>query len=158
MLFRSTGVKEGSVAVEIVEGLLSGGAHIVITTLCYSRKTVEYYQGIFQTHGSQGSALTAIPYNQGSKQGINALADCIYPTLNLNLDYVLPFAAIPENRWKIDSLDDKSELAHHVMLVNLLRLLIALKQKRASHHFISRSTQVILPLSPDCGLFGNDGP
>lgn len=64
------------------------------------------------------------------------MVDYIYSTLNLNLDldYVLPFAAIPENGREIDGLDDKSELAHRVMLVNLLRLLGAVKQKKASHN------------------------
>ena len=55
-------------------------------------------------------------------------------TLNLDLDYVLPFATIPENGCEIDGLDDKSELAHRVMLVNLLHLLSAVKQKKASHN------------------------
>ena len=40
------------------------------------------------------------------------------------------------------------------MLVNLLG---AVKAKNASHHFVTRPTQVILPLSPNHGLFGNDG-
>ena len=47
-----TGVGKGSIGVEILKDLLSGGAHVVITTSRYCRKTVEYYQGIFQTHGS----------------------------------------------------------------------------------------------------------
>jgi len=63
------------------------------------------------------------------------LVDYIYSTLNFYLDYVLPFAAIPENGREIDGLDDKSELAHRVMLVNLLRLLGAVKQKKASRNF-----------------------
>jgi 3-oxoacyl-ACP reductase-like protein len=54
------GVRKGSIGVEILKGLLSGGAHVVITTSRCSRKTVEYYQGIFQTHGSRGSALTVV--------------------------------------------------------------------------------------------------
>ena len=104
-----TGVGKGSIGVEIVKGLLSGGAHVVITT---SHKMVEYYQGIFQTHGSRGSVLTIVPFNQGSKQDVDALVDYIYSTLNLDLDYVLPLATIPENGHEIDGLDDKSELAH----------------------------------------------
>ena len=82
---------------------------------------------------------------QGSKQDVEALVDYIYSTLGLDLDYVLPFAAIPENGRgsflvpfslpsfeiefadllsffllfsEIDGLDDKSELAHRVMLVS----------------------------------------
>ncbi|KAI0067274.1 fatty acid synthase [Artomyces pyxidatus] len=152
-----TGVGKGSIGVEILKGLLSGGAHVVITTSRYSRATVEFYQGIFQRHGSKGSALTVVPFNQGSKQDVEALVDYIYATLGLDLDYILPFAAVPENGREIDGLDDKSELAHRIMLVNLLRLLGAVKTKKASRHFVTRPTQVVLPLSPNHGLFGNDG-
>jgi fatty acid synthase subunit alpha, fungi type len=152
-----TGVGKGSIGVEILKGLLAGGAHVVITTSRYSRSTVEYYQSIYQSVGSRGSALTVVPFNQGSKQDVEALVDYIYATLGLDLDYILPFAAVPENGREIDGLDDKSELAHRIMLVNLLRILGAVKNKKASRHFITRPTQVILPLSPNHGLFGNDG-
>ncbi|KZT01368.1 fatty acid synthase [Laetiporus sulphureus 93-53] len=152
-----TGVGKGSIGVEVLKGLLSGGAHVVITTSRYSRSTVEYYQGVFQRFGSKGSALTVVPFNQGSKQDVEALIDYIYSTLGLDLDYILPFAAVPENGREIDGLDDKSELAHRIMLVNLLRLLGAVKVKKASRHILTRPTQVILPLSPNHGLFGNDG-
>lgn len=157
-----TGVGKASIGVEIVKGLLSGGAKVVITTSRYSRETVEYYQGIYQECGSRGSSLTVVPFNGGSKQDIDALVEYIYSTdpnngLDMDLDFVLPFAAIPENGREIDGLDDKSELAHRVMLTNLLRLLGAIKAKKASRRFITRPTQVILPLSPNHGLFGNDG-
>jgi fatty acid synthase subunit alpha, fungi type len=152
-----TGVGKGSIGVEILKGLLAGGAHVVVTTSRYSRSTVEFYQSIFQAVGSRGSALTVVPFNQGSKQDVEALVDYIYATLGMDLDYILPFAAVPENGREIDGLDDKSELAHRIMLVNLLRILGAVKNKKASRHFVTRPTQVILPLSPNHGLFGNDG-
>jgi fatty acid synthase subunit alpha len=152
-----TGVGKGSIGVEILKGLLSGGAHVVITTSRYSRATVEYYQAIFQRHGSKGSALTVVPFNQASKQDVEALIDYIYTSLGMDLDYILPFAALPENGREIDGLDDKSELAHRMMLVNILRLMGAVKNKKASRNFVTRPTQVILPLSPNHGLFGNDG-
>ncbi|KAG6813968.1 hypothetical protein H0H92_005223, partial [Tricholoma furcatifolium] len=152
-----TGVGKGSIGIEIVKGLLSGGAHVVITTSSYNRKTVEYYQSIFQTFGSRGSALTVVPFNQASKQDVEALVDYVYANLGMDLDYIIPFAGIPENGREIDGLDDRSELAHRMMLVNLLRILGAVKTKKASRHFVTRPTQVILPLSPNHGLFGNDG-
>jgi len=78
--------------------------------------------------------------------------------LVLDLDYILPFATVPENGREIDGLHDKSELSHHIMtLVNLLRILGAVKTKKASRHFVTRPTQVILLLSLNHGLFGNDG-
>jgi fatty acid synthase subunit beta len=152
-----TGVGQGSIGVEILKGLLSGGAHVVVTTSRYNRANVEYYQSVFQRFGARGSALTVVPFNQGSKQDVEALVDYIYAELGLDLDYILPFAAVPENGREIDGLDDKSELAHRIMLVNLLRILGAVKTKKASRHFLTRPTQVILPLSPNHGLFGNDG-
>ncbi|KAF8632253.1 hypothetical protein AX15_002000 [Amanita polypyramis BW_CC] len=152
-----TGVGKGSIGVEVVKGLLAGGAHVVITTSSYSRNTVEYYQSIFQACGSRGSALTVVPFNQASKQDVEALVDYIYSNLGMDLDYILPFAGIPENGREIDGLDDRSELAHRMMLVNLLRIMGAVKNKKASRHFVTRPTQVILPLSPNHGLFGNDG-
>ncbi|KAH7884386.1 hypothetical protein F5I97DRAFT_1968464 [Phlebopus sp. FC_14] len=152
-----TGVGKGSIGVEILKGLLSGGAHVVITTSRYNRSTVEYYQSIYQSFGARGSGLTVVPFNQGSKQDVEALVDYIYATLGMDLDYILPFAAVPENGREIDGLDDKSELAHRIMLVNLLRILGAVKTKKASRQFVTRPTQVILPLSPNHGLFGNDG-
>jgi fatty acid synthase subunit alpha, fungi type/fatty acid synthase subunit beta, fungi type len=152
-----TGVGKGSIGVEVLKGLLSGGAHVVVTTSRYSRATVEYYQDIYQKFGARGSALTVVPFNQGSKQDVEALVDYIYAKLSLDLDYILPFAAVPENGREIDGLDDKSELAHRIMLVNLLRLLGAVKTKKASRQFVTRPTQVILPLSPNHGMFGSDG-
>jgi fatty acid synthase subunit alpha, fungi type len=101
-------------------------------------------------HGSRGSALTVVPFNQGSKQDVDALVDYIYSTLNLDLVYVLPFAAIPKNGREIDGLDDKSELAHRVMLVDLLRLLGAIKQKAV----VISSLKLFSRFPP---IFGNGG-
>jgi fatty acid synthase subunit alpha len=41
--------------------------------------------------------------------------------------------------------------------VNLLRLLGAIKMKKASRQIVACPTQVVLLLSPNHGLFGNDG-
>ncbi|KAN0118278.1 hypothetical protein V8E52_005254 [Russula decolorans] len=117
-----TGVEKGSIGVEILKGLMSG---------------VEYYQGIFQCFGSRGSALTVVPFNQGSKQNVETLVDYNYTTLGLDLDYVIPFAAVSENGREIDGLNDN-----------------AIKTKKASRQIVTRPTQVVLPLSPNDGLFG----
>jgi fatty acid synthase subunit alpha len=114
-----TGVGRGSIGVEILKGLLSGGANVVITTpviVGQLSSTTRAYQQL----GSCGSALTVVPFNQISRQDVEAFTDYIYLTLSIDLDYILPFAAIPENGRETDGLDNKSELAHRVMLVNLL--------------------------------------
>ncbi|BEI89755.1 uncharacterized protein CcaverHIS019_0211170 [Cutaneotrichosporon cavernicola] len=152
-----TGVGRGSIGVEILQGLLAGGATCVVTTSRYSRAVVDYYKGIFHEVGSKGSKLIVVPYNGASRQDTEALVDYIYNTLNIDLDYIVPFAALPENGREIDNIDDKSELAHRLMLTNVLRLLGAVKTKKAAKKFVTRPTQVVLPLSPNHGLFGNDG-
>ncbi|WVQ99902.1 hypothetical protein IAU59_007045 [Kwoniella sp. CBS 9459] len=152
-----TGVGRGSIGVEILKGLLSGGATCVVTTSRYSRAAVDYYKNIFHEIGSKGSKLVVVPFNGASKQDVEALVDYIYSTLQIDLDYIIPFAALPENGREIDNLDDKSELAHRLMLTNLLRLLGAVKVKKAARQFVTRPTQVVLPLSPNHGIFGNDG-
>ena len=75
----------------------------------------------------------------------------------MDLDYILPFAAIPENGREIDGLDDRSELAHQVMLTNLLRLMGEVKNKKHALKLVTCPTQVVLPVSPNHGNFGNDG-
>ncbi len=148
-----TGVGKGSIGVEIVKGLLAGGGRVVITTSSYSRKTVEYYQSIYHKVGSRGLSLTAVPFNQASKQDVETLVEYLYTTPGMDLDCILPFADIPENGHEIDGLDDRSELPHRMMLVNLLRILGAVKNKKASHHFVICPTQFNLPLSPNYGRF-----
>jgi 3-oxoacyl-ACP reductase-like protein len=46
------------------------------------------------------------------------------------LDYIITLADVPENGREIDAPDDKSELAHRIMLVKLLRLLGVYKLRR----------------------------
>ena len=139
---------------------MSGGVHVVITTSRYNdHETVEYYQDIYQRYGRCGSALTVAPFkfNQGSERGIEALVDYIYAILGLDLDYILPFAAVPENGREIDDLDDKPGLARRIMLTNIVYIFGTTETNKASCHSVTRPTQVILPLSPKHDLFGIDG-
>lgn len=77
--------------------------------------------------------------------------------LGWDLDFIVPFAAIPENGFEIDGIDSRSELAHRLMLTNVLRLIGAVKTQKAAQGIITRPAQVILPLSPNHGTFGSDG-
>lgn len=155
-----TGAGAGSIGAEVLQGLISGGAKVIVTTSRYSREVTEYYQAMYARYGSRGSQLVVVPFNQGSQQDVEALVNYIYDTkkgLGWDLDFAVPFAAIPENGREIDSIDSKSELAHRIMLTNLLRLLGSIKSQKQDHGFETRPAQVILPLSPNHGTFGNDG-
>ena len=156
-----TGAGAGSIGAEVLQGLISGGAKVVVTTSRFSREVTEYYQSMYARYGARGSQLVVVPFNQGSKQDVEALIEYIYDTkkgsLGWDLDFVVPFAAIPENGREIDSIDSKSELAHRIMLTNLLRLLGCIKIQKQTRGFETRPAQVVLPLSPNHGTFGNDG-
>lgn len=156
-----TGAGAGSIGAEVLQGLISGGAKVVVTTSRFSRQVTEYYQSMYARYGASGSQLVVVPFNQGSKQDVEALVEYIYGEkkgqLGWDLDFVVPFAAIPENGREIDSIDSKSELAHRIMLTNLLRLLGCIKTQKQTRGFETRPAQVVLPLSPNHGTFGNDG-
>ncbi|CAK7270058.1 beta subunit of fatty acid synthetase [Sporothrix epigloea] len=155
-----TGAGAGSIGADILQGLISGGAHVIVTTSRYSREVTEYYQAMYARHGSRDSQLVVVPFNQGSKQDVEALVQYIYDPKNglgWDLDFIVPFAAISENGRQIDGIDSKSELAHRIMLTNLIRLLGSVKAEKASRGFSTRPAQVILPLSPNHGTFGSDG-
>ncbi|CAD6948988.1 unnamed protein product [Tilletia controversa] len=150
-----TGVGKGSTGLAIVRGLLAGGARVIITTSSYSRATVEYYQRIYEEVGARGSTLTVVPLNAGSRQNVDSLVDYIHDIMQLDLDFVLPFATILENGRQIDGIDNKSELAHRIMLTNVIRLLRAIKIKKAACGIETRPTLVVLPLSPNHGVFSH---
>lgn len=155
-----TGAGAGSIGAEVLSGLISGGAKVIVTTSRFSPKVTEYYQSMFASFGARGAQLVVVPFNQGSKQDVEALVEYVYDAkkgLGWDLDFIVPFAAIPENGREIDGIDSKSELAHRIMLTNLLRLLGCVKAQKQAHGYETRPAQVVLPLSPNHGTFGNDG-
>ncbi|PVV05312.1 hypothetical protein BB560_000171 [Smittium megazygosporum] len=157
-----TGCGRGSIGASILEGLLSGGARVIVTTSRYSRSTMEYYQNIYHCFGSKHSSLVVVPFNQASQKDVKSLVNYIYEAetrggLGMDLDVIIPFAAIPEQGIEISEIGSRSELAHRAMLTNLLRLLGEVKNQKQMRGFETRPAQVILPLSPNHGTFGGDG-
>ncbi|KAI8915921.1 hypothetical protein EDD86DRAFT_221808, partial [Gorgonomyces haynaldii] len=154
-----TGVGKDSIGVEVLKALLAGGAQVIATTSRFSRQVTEYYRGIFEQYGAKGAQLVVVPFNGGSHKDVQDIVDYIYDPKGLgwDLDFVIPFAAIPENGREIDSIDDKSELAHRIMLTNVMRLLGEIKTKKEKLGYTTRPAAVMLPLSPNHGTFGSDG-
>ncbi|KAJ1735055.1 fatty acid synthase alpha subunit Lsd1, partial [Coemansia biformis] len=158
-----TGCGRGSIGAEVLKGLLESGAQVVATTSSYSPSTTRYFQEMYQRHGSRGSSLVLLPFNQASRQDVSQLVEYIYADssrgkgLGWDLDYVLPFAAIPELGHDITDLGPRSELAHRAMLTNVLRLLGEVASQKAKRRLDMHPTLAILPLSPNHGIFGSDG-
>ncbi|KAJ2823305.1 fatty acid synthase alpha subunit Lsd1, partial [Coemansia erecta] len=112
-------------------------------------------------HGSRGSELVVVPFNQGSVQDIEGLVSYAFGKggsgLGWNLDYVFPFAALSDIGSTITNLGSHSELAQRVILTNVLRLLGRIKTAKEGLRRSTRPALVILPLSPNHGTFGGDG-
>ena len=154
-----TGAGQGSIGIEIVRNLLMGGATVIVTT---SRSIVEaqrIFRDVYAEDGARGSELLVLPFNQASATDCRQLVDYIHDSsgLNRNLDIVIPFAAMSEPGIEIDGIESKSELAHRMMLVNVLRLLGCIIKKKRRNSIHCHLTQVLLPLSPNHGTFGGDG-
>ncbi len=153
-----TGAGPKSIGAEVLRGLLMGGARVIVTTSRTPAETKTFYQNLYADYGARGSELTVVPFNQGSRHDCTALIDHIYSESGMgrNLDVVIPFAAISE-RAEIDGIGSRSELAHRLMLTNVLRILGDVVRNKNVRNINTRPTQVLLPLSPNHGIFGGDG-
>ena len=153
-----TGAGPKSIGAEVLRGLLMGGARVIVTTSRTPTETKNFYQNVYDEYGGRGSELTVVPFNQGSRHDCTALIDNIYSESGMgrNLDVVIPFAAISE-RAEIDRIGSRSELAHRLMLTNVLRILGDIVRNKNARNINTRPTQVLLPLSPNHGIFGGDG-
>ncbi|TPX39930.1 hypothetical protein SeMB42_g06180 [Synchytrium endobioticum] len=157
-----TGCGKDSIGSEVLKALLSGGARVIATTSRFSPAVTEYFRSIYERYGSKGSRLIVVPFNAGSVQDVKALIDYIYSTddktgLCWDLDFVIPFGAISVVGREIDQIDSKTELAHRILLTNVLRLLGEIKTKKQALGYDTRPAAVMLPLSPNHGTFGADG-
>ena len=157
-----TGCGIGSIGAALLEGLLQGGAKVIVTTNSFSKRTTDHFQKLYAKWGARGSALVLVPFNQGSKQDVVNLIKYIYDDakdggLGWDLDAIIPFAAIPENGIELENIDSKSEFAHRIMLTNIYRIMGQVKIQKSDRGIETRPAQVILPLSPNHGTFGGDG-
>ncbi|KID92411.1 fatty acid synthase subunit alpha reductase, partial [Metarhizium majus ARSEF 297] len=151
------GAGRNSIGINILRCLLTGGARVTLTTSSFSTETAKMYQRLYAQYGSKGSVLRVLPCNQGSQQDVMNLVQYLDADPDWDLDYIIPFAAVSENGRGLEGLDSRSELAHRLMLTNLLRLLGAVAASKRRRNVRTRPATVILPLSPNHGLMGNDG-
>ncbi|KAI9178750.1 fatty acid synthase alpha subunit Lsd1 [Blastocladiella emersonii ATCC 22665] len=152
-----TGCGRDSIGASVLKGALSAGAKVVVTTSSFSQAATQHYRTIFEQHGSRGSALVIVPFNAGSHTDTQKLVQYIYGELGWDLDFIVPFAAISENGREITDIDSKSELAHRLMLTNVLRMLGLVVAEKRARETTTRPAHVLLPLSPNHGTFGGDG-
>ena len=154
-----TGAGQGSIGIELVQKLLMGGATVIVTTSRSIQKAQKMFRDVYAEHGARESELLVLPFNQASATDCRQLVDYIYEPSGLgrNVDIVIPFAAMPEPGIEVDAIESRSELAHRMMLVNVLRLIGCIIKRKRQDGIHCCPTQVMLPLSPNHGTFGGDG-
>lgn len=157
--FLVTGAGPKSIGAGVVEGLLNGGAKVIVTTSRDISKSADFFANMYRKHGAQGSSLTVIPFNQGSRKDCEDLVEYIYGAdspVGGDIDYIVPFGAIPEKD-DISNLESMTELAHRAMLTNIMRIIGLVYKNKKDRHIDSRPTNVVIPLSFNQGGFGGDG-
>ncbi|WP_328358672.1 DUF1729 domain-containing protein [Mycobacterium sp. NBC_00419] len=163
-----TGASKGSIAASVVAQLLDGGATVVATTSKLDDDRLDFYKNLYRDHARYGAALWIVPANMASYADIDALVswvgseqteslgpqsihlkDAQTPTL------LFPFAA-PRVAGDMSEAGSRSEMEMKVLLWAVERLIGGLSSIGAERDIASR-LHVVLPGSPNRGMFGGDG-
>ena len=154
-----TGAGEGSISAELARLLLSGGARVIATTSRAPSAASPHFRELYRTHGAKGSELWLVPFNQASARDCEAVVDWAVERFG-GVDCVVPFAAAGEGGVEVDGVGPGEEVGLRLMMVNVLRL-VGRVVKRKREAGLERGgyapTQVVVPLSPNRGVFGGDG-
>ncbi len=163
-----TGAAPGSIAGAVVADLLRGGATVVATTSRLDKARLAFFRGLYRDHASTGAALWVLPANLASFADVDALVEWISdpvvetaggqktelrPALAPTL--VFPFAAPPVQGTAADA-GSRAEVEFRILLWGVERLVTGLAAQGADHR-IGRRVHVVLPGSPNRGMFGGDG-
>ncbi|GIZ46259.1 hypothetical protein CKM354_000939100 [Cercospora kikuchii] len=154
-----TGASPNSIGAEVARILLQGGAHVIVTTSRAVSQSASYFKTMYRECGAKGSELRVVQFNGASAKDCERLIDYVYSDsgLHLDLDAILPFAATAEAGIEAGEVTAANELAHRLMLVNVFRLLGRIIKNKRDRGIDCHPTQVLLPLSPNHGIFGGDG-
>ena len=163
-----TGASKGSIAASVVGQLLDGGATVIATTSKLDDDRLAFYRGLYRDHARFDAQLWVVPANMASYADIDALVqwvgseqteslgpksihlkDAQTPTL------LFPFAA-PRVGGDLSEAGSRSEMEMKVLLWAVQRLIGGLSRIGAEHDIAAR-LHVVLPGSPNRGMFGGDG-
>ena len=163
-----TGASKGSIAAAVVARLLDGGATVVATTSRLDDERLEFYKSLYRDHARFGAALWVTPANMASYADIDALISWVGNEQTENLGpqaihvkdaqtptLLFPFAA-PRVAGDLSEAGSRSEMEMKVLLWAVERLVGGLSAIGAERDIDSR-LHVLLPGSPNRGMFGGDG-
>jgi fatty acid synthase, bacteria type len=163
-----TGASKGSIAASVVGQLLDGGATVIATTSKLDDERLSFYRTLYRDHARFGAALWVVAANMASYSDIDALVEWVgsEQTESLgpqsihikdaqNPTLLFPFAA-PRVTGDLSEAGSRSEMEMKVLLWAVQRLIGGLSRIGAERDIASR-LHVVLPGSPNRGMFGGDG-
>ncbi|ORX07210.1 3-oxoacyl-ACP synthase [Mycolicibacillus trivialis] len=163
-----TGASKGSIAASVAGRLLDGGATVIATTSRLDDERLAFYRNLYRDHARFGATLWVVPANMASYSDIDALIDWVGSEQVENLGpasihlkdaqtptLLFPFAA-PRVAGDLSEAGSRSEMEMKVLLWAVQRLIGGLSKIGAERDIASR-LHVVLPGSPNRGMFGGDG-
>ncbi|WP_074021009.1 fatty acid synthase subunit beta domain-containing protein, partial [Mycobacterium intracellulare] len=163
-----TGASKGSIAASVVARLLDGGATVIATTSKLDDERLAFYRGLYRDHARYGAALWVVAANMASYSDIDALVEWVGTEQSESLGpqsihikdaqtptLLFPFAA-PRVVGDLSEAGSRSEMEMKVLLWAVQRLIGGLSKIGAERDIASR-LHVVLPGSPNRGMFGGDG-
>ena len=163
-----TGASKGSIAASIVAQLLDGGATVVATTSKLDDDRLDFYKTLYRENARFGATLWVVPANMASYSDIDALVEWVGNEQSENLGpkalhlkdaftptLLFPFAA-PRVAGDMSEAGSRSEMEMKVLLWAVQRLIGGLSHIGSERDIASR-LHVVLPGSPNRGMFGGDG-
>lgn len=163
-----TGASKGSIAASVIARLLDGGATVIATTSKLDEERLAFYRGLYRDHARYGAALWVVAANMASYSDIDALVEWVGTEQTESLGpqsihikdaqtptLLFPFAA-PRVAGDLSEAGSRSEMEMKVLLWAVQRLIGGLSKIGAERDIASR-LHVVLPGSPNRGMFGGDG-
>ena len=163
-----TGASKGSIAASVVGRLLDGGATVIATTSRLDDERLAFYRSLYRDHARYGAALWVVAANMASYSDIDALVEWVGTEQTESLGpqsihikdaqtptLLFPFAA-PRVAGDLSEAGSRSEMEMKVLLWAVQRLIGGLSRIGAERDIASR-LHVVLPGSPNRGMFGGDG-
>lgn len=163
-----TGASKGSIAASLVGQLLNGGATVIATTSSLDDARLSFYKTLYRDSARFGAALWVVPANMASYSDIDALVSWVGNDQTENLGpqaihvkdaqtptMLFPFAA-PRVAGDLSEAGSRSEMEMKVLLWAVERLVGGCAAIGSERDIASR-LHVVLPGSPNRGMFGGDG-
>lgn len=163
-----TGMTPTSIGGAVVARLLAGGATVIATSSRVDARRLGFAKRLYREHAAPGARLWLVPANLSSYRDVDALADWVgspystsvggsavevKPALTPTLFF--PFAAPQVSGTMADS-GAQTENQMRLLLWSVERSIVALAAIGADTD-VDHRLHVVLPGSPNRGIFGGDG-